>query len=170
MTPLNIYLQTQLINKTSIALKNFENVIQEYGNASKDMVAANIFPGDMLWKNFGMTRHGRVVFYDYDEIEYITDCNFRRLPQARNEEEELSGEIWYSVGPRDVFPKTFAPFLLGHGAMREVFMRHHADLLDVQFWQSNKEKIMTGYVHDVYPYDVKKRLINQRLEQGVSHV
>ena len=170
MTPLNIYLQTQLINKTPTALKNFENAIQEYGNASKDMVAANIFPGDMLWKNFGVTRHGRVVFYDYDEIEYITDCNFRRVPQARNEEEELSGEIWYSVGPRDVFPETFAPFLLGHGAMREVFMRHHADLLDVQFWQSNKEKIMTGYVHDVYPYDVKKRLINQRLEQGVSHV
>ncbi|MSQ57514.1 MAG: bifunctional isocitrate dehydrogenase kinase/phosphatase, partial [Limnohabitans sp.] len=170
MTTLNIYLQTHLITETPSVFKNFENAIQEYGNAIKDMVAANIFPGDMSWKNFGVTRHGRVVLYDYDEIEYITDCNFRRVPQAHNEEDEMSGEVWYSVGPRDVFPETFGPFLLGNDSVRDVFMCHHADLLDAQFWQSNKEKIMSGYVHDVYPYDVKKRLINHRLEQGVSHV
>jgi isocitrate dehydrogenase kinase/phosphatase len=96
--------------------------VVEYGNAIKDLVAANIFPGDMLWKNFGVTRHGKVVFYDYDEIEYITDCNFRRVPEPRNEEEEMSGEIWYSVGPKDVFPETFGPFLLGNPGVREVFM------------------------------------------------
>ncbi len=110
----------------------------EYGNAIKDLVAANIFPGDMLWKNFGVTRHGKVVFYDYDEIEYLTECNFRRVPAPRNEEDEMSGELWYSVGPHDVFPETFAPFLLGNPAVREVFMKHHADLLDAAFWQSHK--------------------------------
>ena len=88
----------------------------EYGNAIKDLVRANIFPGDMLWKNFGVTRHGKVVFYDYDEIEYLTDCNFRKVPEARNEEDEMSGEVWYRVGPKDVFPETFAPFLLGNPA------------------------------------------------------
>ena len=77
----------------------------------------------MLWKNFGVTRHGKVVFYDYDEIEYLTDCNFRRVPEPRNEEEEMSGEVWYRVGPKDVFPETFEPFLLGNPAVREVFMR-----------------------------------------------
>ncbi len=83
------------------------------------MVAANIFPGDMLWKNFGVTRGGKVVFYDYDEIEYLTECNFRRVPQARTEEDEMSGEVWYSVGPKDVFPETFGPFLLGNEAVRD---------------------------------------------------
>ena len=129
----------------------------EYGNAIKDLVAANIFPGDMLWKNFGVTRNGKVVFYDYDEIEYLTDCNFRKVPQARNEEEEMSGEVWYTVGPKDVFPETFEPFLLGNPAVREVFMKHHADLLDAAFWQSHKERIQAGHVHDVFPYEREKR-------------
>jgi isocitrate dehydrogenase kinase/phosphatase len=134
----------------------------EYGNAIKDLLAANIFPGDMLWKNFGVTRHGKVVFYDYDEIEYLSDCNFRAVPTPRNEEDEMSGEIWYHVGPRDVVPETFGPFLLGNPAVREVFMQHHADLLDPLYWQSHKEKIQAGHVHDVFPYDADKRLPHRR--------
>jgi hypothetical protein len=91
------------------AQEQIEHAVIEYGNAIKDLVAANIFPGDMLWKNFGITRHGKVVFYDYDEIEYITDCNFRRVPAPRNEEDEMSGEIWYSVGPRMSSPRLSGP-------------------------------------------------------------
>ena len=125
-------------------------------------MAANIFPGDMLWKNFGVTRHGKVVFYDYDEIEYLTDCNFRRVPEPRNEEEEMSGEVWYTVRPRDVFPETFEPFLLGNPAVRQVFMAEHADLLDAGYWQRQKERILAGYVHDVFPYDPARRFGAQR--------
>jgi isocitrate dehydrogenase kinase/phosphatase len=155
MIPLNIYLQDALPEQV-------ENVVIEYGNAIKDLVAANIFPGDMLWKNFGLTRHGKVVFYDYDEIEYLTDCNFRRVPEPRNEEEEMSGEIWYTVGPKDVFPETFGPFLLGNPTVREVFMKHHADLLDAAFWQGHKERIAAGHVHDVFPYEPGKRFAMRR--------
>jgi isocitrate dehydrogenase kinase/phosphatase len=159
MIPLNIYLQEafdQGLNDPR-ARAQIERVVIEYGNAIKDLVAANIFPGDMLWKNFGVTRHGKVVFYDYDEIEYLTDCNFRKVPEPRNEEDEMSGEVWYSVGPKDVFPETFAPFLLGNPAVREVFMKHHADLLDAGFWQAHKERIQAGHVHDVFPYEQDKR-------------
>ena len=154
MIPLNIYLQEATEAGDTAAI---ERAVVEYGNAIKDLVAANIFPGDMLWKNFGVTRQGKVVFYDYDEIEYITDCNFRRVPEPRNEEEEMSGEIWYTVGPKDVFPETFGPFLLGHAAVREVFMKHHADLLDPAFWQGHKERIQAGHVHDVFPYEPSRR-------------
>ncbi len=166
MIPLNIYLQEAFDaggtqpNPQGAAARAFEQIergVVEYGNAIKDLVAANIFPGDMLWKNFGITRHGKVVFYDYDEIEYITDCNFRRIPAARNEEDEMSGEVWYSVGAKDVFPETFGPFLLGNPAVREVFMKHHADLLDAAFWQSHKERILAGHVYDVFPYEQEKR-------------
>ncbi|MGZ5185175.1 MAG: bifunctional isocitrate dehydrogenase kinase/phosphatase [Caldimonas sp.] len=150
MIPLNIYLQDATQNQ-------MEQAVVEYGNAIKDLVRANIFPGDMLWKNFGVTRHAKVVFYDYDEIEYLTDCKFRKVPEPHNEEEEMSGEVWYAVGPKDVFPETFAPFLLGNPAIREVFMAHHADLLDPAFWQGHKEEILAGYVHDVFPYEAKKR-------------
>ena len=150
MIPLNIYLH-------DATQEQIARAVVEYGNAIKDLVAANIFPGDMLWKNFGVTRHGKVVFYDYDEIEYLTDCNFRKVPAPRNEEEEMSGEIWYRVGPKDVFPETFGPFLLGNPSVREVFLRHHADLLDAAFWQGHKERILAGHVHDVFPYDSHKR-------------
>ena len=123
----------------------------------------------MLWKNFGVTRHGKVVFYDYDEVEYLTDCRFRRVPEPRNEEEEMSGEVWYSVGPRDVFPETFEPFLLGNRQVREVFMRQHADLLDAAFWNSHKERILAGHVHDVFPYEAAKRFsVQRRLKPPVS--
>jgi isocitrate dehydrogenase kinase/phosphatase len=154
MIPLNIYLQDASAAGDTAAI---ERAVVEYGNAIKDLVAANIFPGDMLWKNFGVTRHGKVVFYDYDEIEYLTDCNFRKVPMPRNEEEEMSGEIWYTVNKGDVFPETFGPFLLGHPGVREVFMKHHADLLDAAFWQEHKQRILAGHVHDVFPYEASRR-------------
>jgi isocitrate dehydrogenase kinase/phosphatase len=167
MIPLNIYLQEAFdaggakAHDTSPSAQRargqIEHAVIDYGNAIKDLVAANIFPGDMLWKNFGITRHGKVVFYDYDEIEYITDCNFRKVPAPRNEEDEMSGEIWYNVGPKDVFPETFGPFLLGNPAVRTVFMQHHADLLDAAFWQYHQKRIAAGHVHDVFPYDQDKR-------------
>src|SRR5437763_7029508 len=153
MSPLNSYLQQafdtlQRAEPGSTAAhharEQIESAVIEYGNAIKDLVSANIFPGDMLWKNFGVTRNGKVVFYDYDEIEYLTECNFRAVPAPRNEEEEMSGEVWYPVGKHDVFPETFEPFLLGNPAVREVFMRHHADLLDPAFWQARKERIVAG--------------------------
>jgi isocitrate dehydrogenase kinase/phosphatase len=161
MIPLNIYLQEAFDAGES---GQVERAVLEYGNAIKDLVAANIFPGDMLWKNFGVTRNGKVVFYDYDEIEYLTDCNFRKVPQPRNEEEEMSGEVWYTVGPKDVFPETFAPFLLGNTAVREVFMKHHADLLDPAFWNAHKERILAGHVHDVFPYEREKRFVRRQHE------
>ncbi len=167
MIPLNIYLQEAFdagVDEPA-ARAQIERAVIEYGNAIKDMVAANIFPGDMLFKNFGITRHGKVVFYDYDEIEYLTDCNFRKVPAPRNEEEEMSGEVWYSVGPRDVFPETFEPFLLGNAAVREVFMKHHADLLDAAFWQGHKERIAAGHVHDVFPYERERRFVRRHAPQ-----
>ena len=165
MIPLNIYPQEAFdLDRESAdgvtrvrAREQIERVVVEYGNAIKDLVAANIFPGDMLWKNFGVTRHGKVVFYDYDEIEYITDCNFRHIPVARTEEDEMASEVWYPVGPRDVFPETFGPFLLGNPQVREVFMRHHADLLDADFWDRHKQRIAQGHVFDVFPYEQHKR-------------
>jgi isocitrate dehydrogenase kinase/phosphatase len=167
MIPLNIYLQEAFdagganpddTSPTAVrAREQIQRGVVEYGNAIKDLVSANIFPGDMLWKNFGITRHGKVVFYDYDEIEYITDCNFRKVPAPRNEEDEMSGEVWYSVGPKDVFPETFGPFLLGNPVVRSIFMQHHADLLEASFWQAHKDRILAGHVHDVFPYDRARR-------------
>ncbi|MBD3892784.1 bifunctional isocitrate dehydrogenase kinase/phosphatase [Hydrogenophaga sp.] len=171
MIPLNIYLQEAFDTlyaahsvsdlALSTARAQLARAVFEYGNAIKDLVAANIFPGDMLWKNFGITRHGKVVFYDYDEIEYITDCNFRRVPVPRNEEDEMSGEVWYSVGKHDVFPQTFGPFLLSNPLVRDEFMKHHADLLEPEFWQLNKERIAAGHVHDVFPYERERRFAHR---------
>ena len=105
MIPLNLYLNGA--DDAQVA-----EAIREYGDAIRDLAAANIFPGDMLYKNFGVTRQGRVVFYDYDELCYLTECKFRAIPEAPYPEMEMSDETWYSVGPDDVFPEEFATFLL----------------------------------------------------------
>jgi isocitrate dehydrogenase kinase/phosphatase len=149
MVPLNIYLAEagQANDEARI-----EHGILEYGNAIRDLVAANIFPGDMLYKNFGLTRQGRVVFYDYDEIEYVTDCVFRDIPEARNEEEEMASEPWYPIGKHDVFPEQFGRFLLGNPKIRHYFMKHHADLLTRAWWQAHKDRILAGEVQDIFPY------------------
>ena len=181
MIPLNIFLQEAFDaggadpgNTSPGACQAREQLVHgviEYGNALKDLIAANIFPGDMLWKNFGITRHGKVVFYDYDEIDYITDCKFRKVPTPRCEEDEMSGEVWYTVGPHDVFPETFGPFLLGNAVVKEVFMTYHADLLDAAYWQTHKERIQAGYVYDVFPYEQSKRFhperANEKLRESI---
>lgn len=149
MVPLNLYLQAA--ERAGDAAR-LEHGVREYGNAIRDLVAANIFPGDMLYKNFGVTRHGRVVFYDYDEIEYLTDCQFRDIPQARNEEDEMAAEPWYPIGRHDVFPEQFERFLLGNPNIRSIFMQHHAELLTRAWWQAHKERIQAGVVEDVFPY------------------
>ena len=168
LVPLNLFLMECLAEADTNPERRtaMERAIVEYGNAIKDLVATNIFPGDMLWKNFGVTRGGKVVFYDYDEIEYLTDCNFRKVPEPRTEEEEMSGDIWYSVGPRDVFPETFGPFLLGHPAVRDIFMRHHADLLEAGFWQAHQSRIREGHIANVFPYERSRFL--HRGELGMS--
>jgi isocitrate dehydrogenase kinase/phosphatase len=158
MVPLNIWLTEAEKSGNETAL---EHGIVEYGNAIKELVSANIFPGDMLYKNFGVTRHGRVVFYDYDEIEYITDCNFRKIPAPRNEEDEMADEPWYPVAKNDVFPEQFGTFLLGHPTVRRLFMKHHADLLTPEFWQARKQRILDGFIEDVFPYPQSIRFCNQ---------
>jgi isocitrate dehydrogenase kinase/phosphatase len=131
--------------------------ITDFGQSIRDMVGANIFPGDMLKKNFGVTRNQRVVFYDYDEICYITDCNFRRIPPARSYEDEISDTPWYSVGQHDVFPESFAPFFFTDPKDLAVFKAAHADLLDAAWWNSMKDTILAGDLTDVFPYPVKRR-------------
>lgn len=157
MEPLNIHLEKM---ERTQNIEGLEHAIREYGNAIRELAQANIFPGDMLWKNFGMTRYGRVVFYDYDEIEYMTDCNFRAIPPAPNFEAEMSGEVWYSVAKNDVFPEEFATFLLASPVLRKVFMQHHADLLTPRFWQEAQQKIRDGHVEDFFPYPQSLRFVN----------
>jgi isocitrate dehydrogenase kinase/phosphatase len=154
MVPLNIWLHEAERRGDHAAV---EHGIVEYGNAIRDLVRVNIFPGDMLYKNFGVTRHGRVVFYDYDEIEYITDCNFRSIPEPPNEEAAMSSEPWYPVAKNDVFPEQFGPFLLGNPEVRKYFMKHHAELLTPQYWENAKQRILAGHIEDVFPYPQELR-------------
>jgi isocitrate dehydrogenase kinase/phosphatase len=119
-----------------------EAAIIDYGNALRDLAASNVFPGDLLLKNFGVTSHGRVIFYDYDELCLVTDCVFRDLPQPRFEEEETSAEPWFHCGPRDVFPEQWLQFLSIPQALREVFIRHHAELLTAAWWRAQSARLL----------------------------
>ena len=157
MEPLNIYLdRVEKAGRDDL----LGDVVREYGNAIRELAFANIFPGDLLWKNFGVAHFGRVVFYDYDEIELMTDCKFRRIPPAPNFEAEMSGEVWYSVSRLDVFPEEFATFLLVSDKIRDAFTRHHADLFDAAFWQKTQEQIRQGVMQDFFPYPESMRFCN----------
>ena len=157
MEPLNIHLDR--MERTN-NIEGVEHAIKEYGSAIRELAQANIFPGDMLWKNFGVTRYGRVVFYDYDEIEYMTDCNFRKIPLAPDFETEMSGEVWYPVAKNDVFPEEFSTFLLASPVLRKTFHKYHRDLLSAKFWQDAQLKIREGHVEDFFPYPQEIRFIN----------
>ena len=134
-----------------------KRVIREYGQAIRDLAGANIFPGDMLKKNFGVTRHGRVVFYDYDEISYITECNFRKIPPPRDFDDVMSDTPWYSVGEHDVFPETFGPFFFPEAGDMNLFRNDHADLMTPEWWKAMKEDLESGMPADIFPYPEKKR-------------
>ncbi len=145
MKPLNIFLDEHRGEEV-------ETAVRDYGNALRELAIANIFPGDMLFKNFGVTRAGRVVFYDYDEIEYMTDCDFRRIPPPPSPEFEMSGEPWYTGHKGEVYPEEFGTFLLSRADVRAAFMKYHADLLTAEFWQRAKARISAGIVEDFFPY------------------
>jgi isocitrate dehydrogenase kinase/phosphatase len=150
LRPLDLYLREAAPADGRLA-------ILDYGEAIRDLARSNIFPGDMLLKNFGVTRHGRIVFYDYDELAVLTDCRFREMPRARYDEEEMAGEPWFFVGENDVFPEEFLPFLGLSGAPREAFLARHSDLLGVTFWSAMQEEHRAGRILDIYPYPPEKR-------------
>ncbi|MBI4493416.1 MAG: bifunctional isocitrate dehydrogenase kinase/phosphatase [Chloroflexi bacterium] len=151
VTPLNIYLREAEWEAARAAAV-------DYGNAIKDLAGSNIFPGDLLLKNFGVTRHGRVVFYDYDELCLLTDCQFSPMPQPRDEVEEFASEPWFYVGDNEIFPEEFRAFLRLPGDLDAVFTRHHADLFEVRFWSQVQERLRAGEVMDIFPYAQRKRL------------
>lgn len=132
--------------------------VVDYGQALKDLAATNIFPGDMLLKNFGVTRHGRLVFYDYDELCPLSDVRFRELPQPRDGDEEVAAEPWYFVGEHDVFPEEFRGFLGLRGDLLAAFLAAHGDLLEPAWWRRMQERLHRGEVIDVYPYQASRRL------------
>ncbi len=150
MTPMNLY----IVGKSEFELRM---VLDEYGNAIKQLAAANIFPGDMLLKNFGVTRHGRVVFYDYDEICYLTEVNFRDIPPPRYPEDRYAAEPWYEIGPRDVFPEEFQTFLFNSPALRDLFCEYHPELFTADYWREIQANIVAEQVMDVFPYRQNRR-------------
>ena len=154
MIPLNLFLEHATEAEVDMA-------VREYGDAIRQLVAANIFPGDMLYKNFGMTRQRRVVFYDYDEIQYLTECNFRRIPPPRTPEDEMASEPWYTIGPNDVFPEEFETFLLGQPRLRAAFMKYHAELLTPEYWSAQQDRIRNGILDDVFPYPDSLRFVQE---------
>jgi isocitrate dehydrogenase kinase/phosphatase len=132
--------------------------VVEYGQVLRDLAATNIFPGDMLLKNFGVTRHGRLIFYDYDELCLLTDCNFRTLPQPRTDLEETAAEPWYYVGDRDIFPEEFRSFLGLRKDLLDTFLANHEELLHVGFWHRMQDLHLRGEVVDIFPYRSSRRL------------
>ena len=145
MTPLNLFLR-------SAPAADAERVVLDYGQCIRDLAYTNIFPGDLLLKNFGVTRHGRVIFYDYDDLCRVTDCNFRDLPQATSHEDEMRGEAWFYVADNDVFPESFMQFLGFTDAQRAALVRLHGEILTARFWRGVQQRLLEGEMVEVLPY------------------
>jgi isocitrate dehydrogenase kinase/phosphatase len=155
VTPLNVFLRDADEWTARLAVLDF-------GQALRDLAATNTFPGDMLTKNFGVTRHGRVIFYDYDELTRVTDVSFRDLPPPRFDEDETSGEPTFYVAPNDVFPEEFLPFLGLRGRVRDAFLAAHGELLTGRWWRGVQERLRAGEIVDIFPYRDEQRLRHAR--------
>jgi len=155
MVPLNLYL-------ADATDEQLDEAIYGYGKAIKQLISANIFPGDMLLKNFGVTRHARVIFYDYDEITYMDEVNFRVKPIPITEEQIYAAEPWYSVDPGDMFPEELATFALANPRYKAAFIKHHPELLEASFWQQCQKNVANGIIEDVFPYPDNLRFCNLR--------
>ncbi|MDW8327102.1 MAG: bifunctional isocitrate dehydrogenase kinase/phosphatase [Anaerolineales bacterium] len=149
--PLNLYLR-------EASPEEARDAVLDYGQAIKDLAATNIFPGDLLLKNFGVTRHKRVIFYDYDELTMLTDCNFRDLPSPSSHDDEMSAEPWYYVGEKDIFPEEFGNFLGLTGELRRAFLEAHGDLLTPRFWREMQARHRAGEILEIPPYRADRRL------------
>lgn len=154
LTPLDLYLEAA----DEVRVRSG---VRDYGAAIKDLAAANIFPGDILLKNFGVTRWGRVVFYDYDELTDLLRCRFRTLPRPRDDEESMAAEPWFNVDPGDVFPEQFPSFVFPPGRAREIFLEEHADLADARWWRAQQERLRAGIQEDLFPYAETLRFSNR---------
>jgi isocitrate dehydrogenase kinase/phosphatase len=151
LVPLDLYVREAPPEKARAA-------VIDYGQVLRDLAATNIFPGDMLLKNFGVSRHGRVIFYDYDELCLLTDCTFRDLPTASTTEEEVASEPWYFVGDHDIFPEKFRAFLGLRGPLLECFLSAHGDLLAPDYWRRMQDLHRQGVMPDIFPYPAYRRL------------
>lgn len=145
LRPLNLYLR-------EVGLEESRLAAIDYGQSIRDLANSNIFAGDLLLKNFGVTRQGRVIFYDYDELCLVTECNFRRLPEPRDDLEEMRSEAWFYVGPNDIFPEQFVKFLGFPDEAKAAFLEYHSEILDAEYWNDLKRRLASGEVIDVVPY------------------
>ena len=151
LRPLNLFFRENMAEVLAAAGR-------DYGQSIKDLAASNIFPGDLLTKNFGVTRHGRVVFYDYDELCFLTDCQFRKLPEARTPEDEIAAEPWFSVRENDIFPEEFLQFLSFPKPALAALLEHHAEIFKADFWRDIQRQIRAGEIPEVFPYKAERRL------------
>jgi isocitrate dehydrogenase kinase/phosphatase len=159
MQPLNLHLEDCRRDGDEPGLRT---ALREYGQAIKELAGAGIFPGDMLLKNFGVTRHDRVVFYDYDEIAPMNDVSFRAIPAPSSYDEEVQAEPYWSVGENDVFPEQFERFLVAEPKARGIFYEYHRDLLDPAFWRAKQDRVRAGEQEDVFPYPEEQRFVRPR--------
>jgi isocitrate dehydrogenase kinase/phosphatase len=143
--PLNLYINESSEEEAKVA-------IIDYGQAIKDLAKTNIFTGDLLLKNFGVTQHNRVIFYDYDEVALVTECNFRDIPEASDYEDDMLAETWYYVSENDMFPEEFIRFLSMNDELKNEFMKYHKDLLSAEHWRKVKQQHLEGEVSLVVPY------------------
>ena len=145
LTPLNLYVRSATPEQAEIA-------VIDYGQCIRDLAYTDIFAGDLLLKNFGVTRHNRVIFYDYDELCRVTDCRFRDMPQATSDEDEMRAETWFYVADNDVFPETFLQFLGFEGRLRAAFLEKHGEILEAGWWRALQERLAAGDLVEVLPY------------------
>lgn len=155
MVPLDLFLRERSGAQREAALL-------DYGDALRELAGAGLFPGDLLTKNFGVTRAGRVVFYDYDELCTLDECVFKALPTPPDDNDTRGADSYASVGPYDVFPEEWARFLFADAADLETFSSRHADLLTPAFWRAKQAQLAAGIEEDVFPYPQARRAVHRR--------
>jgi isocitrate dehydrogenase kinase/phosphatase len=149
LRPLNLYLRETDGDAA-------RNAILDYGQAIRDLAGSNVFPGDLVLKNFGVGRHGRVTFYDYDELALVSDCRFRELPS--DDDEMMPTNDTFYVGPHDVFPEQFPRFLGLREELSTALLAAHGEIFTMRWWHDLQAALRAGHRVDAPPYPANTRL------------
>lgn len=153
LRPMNLYVR-------EVPIEAATSAVLDYGQAIKDLARSNIFPGDLLLKNFGISRRGRAIFYDYDELCLVENCRFRELPEPSEDQEMRPLDEWVMVRDGDVFPEQFSRFLGLPAVLRQALIDTHGEIFSAQWWRDLQARWASGGRDDVVPYPAATRLLD----------
>ncbi len=133
-------------------------VIRSLGHCIRNNAATNIFNKDLDSRNYGIGRYGRVLLFDYDAVEKLTDVKIRTNTE-REPGEETVPEWFFEDGVIFLPEEMEYGMQLNNEWARRAFRAQNADLLTVDYWEGVQQKLLRGEVPGLRMYPRASKVV-----------